>query len=309
LFWESLSYRVHPKTGYINYDQMEEYASIFRPKILIAGASAYPRDWDYVRMRKIADSVGAILMSDIAHISGLVLAGEAMNPFDYCDIVTTTTHKTLRGPRGAIIFFRIGDIVKNGEVVGKYDYEQKINLTVFPGLQGGPHNNVIAGIAVALREASSEEFKQYSRNVKANARALAKGLQDKGYKVVTDGTDNHLMLLNLKPLKLTGSKLEALLETVHISTNKNTIFGDPNAAAPKGLRIGTPAITSRGLKESDMLVIADFIDRGIKISLDIQSKSKGNTLVEFKKGFSRDDITQLAEDVRNFSKAFPMPGI
>jgi len=308
LFWESVSYKVDPNTGYIDYDKMEELAISFRPKMRIAGASAYPREWDYPRMRKIADSVGALFMADIAHISGLVLTGEAANPFEYCDIVTTTTHKTLRGPRGAMIFFKIGDNVKNGEIVGKYDFEAKINSAVFPGLQGGPHNNVIAGIATCLKEADTPEFKQYSKQVKANAKTLGNALIEKGYLIVTNGTDNHLILWDLKPLKLTGSKMESLYEIAHISVNKNTVFGDVNAISPRGLRIGTPAVTSRGLKENDMQAIADFLDRGIKIALDIQTKS-GTNLNEFKKQLKEnEELNKFTEDVINFSKRFTIPG-
>lgn len=280
-------------------------ARAFKPKIIVMGASAYPREWDYARMRAIANTANAILMADIAHIAGLVVANEALNPFEYCDIVTTTTHKTLRGPRGALIYFRIG--AKTEEI--KYDFQEKINFAVFPGLQGGPHNNVIAAIATTLKQASSDEFKEYAKQIKANASALAQAMIDKGYHIVTNGTDNHLFLWDLKPLQLTGSKMEALYEMINISVNKNTVYGDENAIAPRGLRVGTPAVTSRGLGVTDMNSIADFFDRGIKIALDIQANMKGKTLTEFKKvAMEREDINQLREDVKIFSIRFPLPG-
>jgi len=305
VFWETMGYRINTETGLLDYDKLEEQARLFRPKMIVMGGSAYPREWDYARFRAIADSCHALLMADIAHIAGLVVAKEAANPFEYCDIVTTTTHKTLRGPRGAMIFFRKG-VKSDGE---EYDLENKINFAVFPALQGGPHNNTIAGIATALKQAASDEFKQYARNVKLNARALASKLMEKNYHIVTNGTDNHLMLWDLKPLGLTGSKMEALYELINISVNKNTCYGDENALAPRGVRLGTPAVTTRGLVESDMEVIAEFLDRGIKIALEVQSSMKGKkTLNEFKSRLeSREDLAQLKEDVKVFSLRFPLP--
>jgi glycine hydroxymethyltransferase len=195
IYFESLPYQVDMKTGYIDYDKLEENAKLYRPKLIICGASAYPREWEYQRLRNIADQHGAYLMADIAHISGLVAGREAANPFDYCDIVTTTTHKTLRGPRAGLIFFqRAPKGEKNS------DLEDKINFAVFPSNQGGPHNNTIAGIAVALKQAASPEFKQYAAQVRKNAVTVAETLKSHGYKLVTDGTVNHLVLWDLRPV-------------------------------------------------------------------------------------------------------------
>eukprot|EP00270_Netrium_digitus_P003658 TRINITY_DN14321_c0_g1_i2.p1 TRINITY_DN14321_c0_g1~~TRINITY_DN14321_c0_g1_i2.p1 ORF type:complete len:387 (-),score=90.33 TRINITY_DN14321_c0_g1_i2:244-1404(-) len=204
IYFESLPYKVDAATGFIDYEKLEEKALDFRPKLLVCGGSAYPRDWDYARFRAIADKCGAILMCDMAHISGLVAAQEAANPFDFCDIVTTTTHKSLRGPRAGMIFYRRGPKPgKLGQGEGeKFDYEERINFAVFPSLQGGPHNHQIAALAVALKQAAHPAFKAYARQIKANARVLAAELIQK-YKLVTDGTDNHLVLWDLRPLGLT----------------------------------------------------------------------------------------------------------
>ena len=204
IYFESMPYQVNPETGLIDYDRLEENASLYRPKLIICGASAYARDWDYARLRKIADQHGAYLMADIAHIGGLVAGQEANNPFELCDVVTTTTHKTLRGPRAGLIFFR----------KKKDELENRINNAVFPSCQGGPHNNTIAAIAVALKQVASPEFKQYAKQVRANARALGEALIGYGYKLVTGGTDNHLILWDLRPLKLTGSKVEKICDMV-----------------------------------------------------------------------------------------------
>merc|ERR1711920_669357 len=199
IYFESFPYHVDSQTGYVDYDHMEKTAMVFRPKMIIAGASAYPRDWDYARMRKIADATGAFLMADIAHISGLVATGEAASPFEYCDIVTTTTHKSLRGPRAGMIFFRRGP--KSADPgAACYEYEEAINFAVFPALQGGPHNHQIAGLATQLKEVATPEFKQYAQQVKANAKALAEYMISKDFKLATGGTENHLLLWDLRPL-------------------------------------------------------------------------------------------------------------
>jgi glycine hydroxymethyltransferase len=203
IYFESMPYQVSPETGLIDYDRLEENANLFRPKLIICGASAYARDWEYAKLRKIADIHGAYLMADIAHISGLVAGQEANNPFELCDVVTTTTHKTLRGPRAGLIFFRKKD-----------DLESRVNNAVFPSCQGGPHNNTIAAVAVALKQAASPEFKQYAKQVRANAKALGETLVNYGYKLVTGGTDNHLILWDLRQLKLTGSKVEKICDMV-----------------------------------------------------------------------------------------------
>jgi glycine hydroxymethyltransferase len=213
IFFESLPYKVNYDTGFIDYEKLEEKALDFRPKMIISGGSAYPRDWDYARLRTIADKVGALLMCDMAHFSGLVAAQEVNQPFEYCDVVTTTTHKSLRGPRAGMIFFRKGPKpAKKGQPEGAvYDYEDKINFSVFPSLQGGPHNHQIAALAVALKQVDTPLFKAYAKQVKANAKAIGNALMKKGYKMVTDGTENHLVLWDLRPLGLTGKQSLLLL--------------------------------------------------------------------------------------------------
>ena len=289
---------------------MEKLALQFRPKLIVAGASAYPRDWDYVRMRKICDATGAFMMADIAHISGLVATGEAKSPFDYCDVVTTTTHKSLRGPRAGMIFFRKGP-KSDAPDAPHYEYEDAINFSVFPSLQGGPHNHQIAGLATQLKEVASPEFKAYAKQVKANAAALCAFLVEKGYKLATNGTENHLMLWDLRPLGLTGSKVEKVFEEIHITLNKNAVHGDVSAMAPGGVRIGAPAMTSRGLKEADFKQIGDFLDRGLKIALETQNKS-GKKLVDFLKALgekeAQDKLQALKAEVEAWAGKFPMPG-
>lgn len=310
IFFESLPYHVHPETGLVDYDEMESLAKQFRPKLIVAGASAYPRDWDYARMRKICNDVGALLMADIAHISGLVATGEANNAFDYCDVVTTTTHKSLRGPRSGMIFFRRGP--KSDEPgAPMYEYEDAINFAVFPSLQGGPHNHQIAGLTTQLKEVASPEFKTYIQQVKKNAAALCARLVSKGYKLATNGTENHLMLWDLRPLGLTGNKVEKVFEMMHITLNKNAVHGDVSAMAPGGVRIGAPAMTSRGLKEADFEQIGEFLHKGLQLSLEVQAKS-GKKLVDFIKALSdkewSDKIGALRNEVEEWSGKFFMPG-
>ena len=298
IFFETLPYHVNAETGLIDYDELEKLANIYKPDLIVAGFSAYPRDVDYPRFRKIADSCGALLMMDMAHISGLVATGEAANPFEYCDIVTTTTHKSLRGPRAGMIFFRKDD----------RGFEKKINDGVFPGLQGGPHDHQIAAIATQLKEVATPEFKEYCIQIKKNAKALAEAMMAKGYKLCTDGTDNHLILWDVRPLGLTGSKIEKVCDLINISLNKNTVHGDRSAQSPGGVRIGTPALTTRGLKEADFAKIADFLERVVKISLDVQAKA-GKKLVDFVAALpANEDIPVLANEVATFATSFPMPG-
>ena len=298
IFFETLPYHVNAETGLIDYDELEKLANIYKPDLIVAGFSAYPRDVDYPRFRKVADSCGALLMMDMAHISGLVATGEAANPFDYCDIVTTTTHKSLRGPRAGMIFFRKDE----------RGFEQKINDAVFPGLQGGPHDHQVAAIATQLKEVATPEFKQYCIQIKKNAKALAQALMDKGYTICTNGTDNHLILWDVRPQGLTGSKIEKVCDLINISLNKNTVHGDRSAQSPGGVRIGTPALTTRGLKEADFVKVADFLDRAVKISLDVQ-KTSGKKLKDFVAALpSNKDIPVLAKEVATFATSFPMPG-
>lgn len=248
VFFETFPYRLNEATGVIDYDKMEENAKLYRPKLIVAGASAYARLIDYERIRKICDINGAYLLSDMAHISGLVAAGVIPSPFEFSDIVTTTTHKSLRGPRGAMIFYRKGvrSTTKKGEEV-LYDLESRINFSVFPGFQGGPHNHTISALATALKQASTPEYKAYQFQVVKNCKRLAEVLLSRGYELVGGGTDNHLVLVNLKKSKngLDGARVERVLELVNIAANKNTIPGDVSAMTPGGIRMGTPSLTSR----------------------------------------------------------------
>lgn len=234
--------------GYIDYDQLEKLAKENKPKLIVAGASAYPRVIDFERISNVAKEVGAYFMVDMAHIAGLVAAGMHPSPIPYADVVTTTTHKTLRGPRG-------GMILTNSEELAK-----KFNKAIFPGTQGGPLMHVIAGKAVCLGEALKPEFKEYGKQIVANADALAKGLLKRGFDLVSGGTDNHLMLVDLRPFNVTGKELEKKLDEVFITVNKNAIPNDPQSPfITSGVRIGTPAVTTRGLVEEDMELIAEYI--------------------------------------------------
>jgi len=245
--FKAVQYGVDKKTNLLNYKEIEELAKKEKPKIIICGATAYPRKISFLNFSKIAKKVGAILVADIAHIAGLIAAGYHQSPFPYCDIVTTTTHKTLRGPRGAIIF-------------SKNKYAGKINKMVFPGIQGGPHENKIAALAVCLYEASKAPFKRYIKQVIINAKTLAKTLKEYGLKVITGGTDNHLILLDLRNIGLNGKKAEEILENSNIYVNRNTIPYDPNPPyQPSGIRLGTPALTTRGMKEKEMKIIGEII--------------------------------------------------
>ena len=251
--YKIVPYGVDDKTETIDYDEVERLALEHHPKLILAGASAYSRTIDFKRFREIADKVGSYLMTDIAHIAGLVIAGEHPSPFPYAHVVTTTTHKTLRGPRGGLIMCNDEEIAK------------KINKAIFPGVQGGPLEHVIAGKAVAFGEALKPEFKAYQHQVILNARALAKALMDNGVQLVSGGTDNHLMLVKLTNFDITGKELETLLDECNITVNKNSIPNDPQKPTiTSGIRVGTPSVTSRGMKEEDMVVIANCIVKVIK---------------------------------------------
>ena len=240
--------------GFIDYDELRRIALEAKPKMIIAGASAYARTIDFKKFREVADEVGAVLMVDMAHIAGLVAAGLHPSPMPYADVVTTTTHKTLRGPRGGLI-------LANKEANDKYNF----NKAIFPGTQGGPLMHVIAAKAVCFKEALSEEFKEYQKRIVENAQALCKGLQDRGIKIVSDGTDNHLMLMDLTPFNLTVKEVEKLLDQAHITANKNTIPNDPKSAfVTSGIRLGTPAVTTRGMNAEDMDRIAEAIALVVK---------------------------------------------
>ena len=294
VFFESLPYHIK-SDGYIDYDNLEAMAKNYKPRMLICGSSAYPRDFDYQRFRKIADMNGSYLLCDMAHISGLVATEEFKSPFDYCDVVTTTTHKTLRGPRSGLIFY-------------KKELKNKIDFAVFPGLQGGPHNHQIAGVATQLLEAQTPEFKDYIVKVKKNAKTLATHLLIKGFTLVTGGTDNHLVLVDLKNKGISGSKLELICELTDISINKNSVYGDKSALNPGGVRLGTSALTTRGFKEEDFKQIAYFIDECTVLARDIQ-KVSGPKLVDFKKTLNetrelKERLENIKSRVNSFAESF-----
>lgn len=252
LLYNFVAYGVDEESGRIDYDKLAELATQTKPKLIVAGASAYAREIRFDRLREIADACGAMLMVDMAHIAGLVAAGEHMSPVPYADVVTSTTHKTLRGPRGGLILCR-------------EQYAKAIDKAVFPGTQGGPLMHIIAAKAVCFGEALTDEFREYQRQIRKNASALANGLMSRGLKLVSGGTDNHLMLMDLRDTGITGKELEHRLDEVYITVNKNTIPNEPlSPFVTSGIRIGTPAVTSRGLKEADMDLIAGFIADAVR---------------------------------------------
>ncbi len=263
------------ENGYIDYEDVRNKALEHKPKLIVAGASAYARTIDFKKFREIADEVGAYLMVDMAHIAGLVAAGLHPSPIPYADVVTTTTHKTLRGPRGGLILC-------NQEAADKFNF----NKAVFPGIQGGPLEHVIAAKAVCFKEALTPEFKEYQAQIIKNAKALAKGLMDRGVKIVSGGTDNHLMLVDLSNEEVTGKELEKRLDAAHITCNKNTIPNDPRSPfVTSGVRLGTPAVTTRGMKEEDMDLIAECI------SLVLQSE---------------DNVPKVKAMVEELAKKYPL---
>lgn len=269
--FNSVTYGVDPETGRIDYDKVLEIAKECKPQMLVAGASAYPRAIDFKRFREIADEVGCYFMVDIAHIAGLVVAGLHESPIPYADFVTTTTHKTLRGPRG-------------GMIMCKEQYATQIDKAIFPASQGGPLMHVIAAKAVAFKEAQSEEFKNYQKQIVNNAKALSETLIKRGIKLVSGGTDNHLMLLNLVGTGVTGKDLEHLLDAARITVNKNAIPNDPEKPfVTSGVRIGTPAVTTRGMKEEDMILIGNMIADIIEKREDAVARVKENVLKLCKK--------------------------
>ena len=270
-------YGVSPETEMIDYDEVERLAMECKPRMILAGASAYPRIIDFPRLRQIADKANAYLFVDMAHIAGLVAAGVHPSPVPYCDVVTTTTHKTLRGPR-------------SGLILCKEKYIKAINSRVFPGLQGGPLMHVIAAKAICFKEAMSPAFKEYQRQLVKNASVLAQALKDKGFRIVSGGTDNHLMLVDLRPKHATGKEVQIACDKARITLNKNMIPFDPEKPmVTSGVRIGTPAVTTRGMKEPEMLRIADFIDRAVAAKDDDAA------------------LARIGDEVRAFTKAFPLP--
>ena len=329
-YFETLPYRLDESTGLIDYQKLEELAMLYRPRIIIAGTSAYSRLIEYAKMKEIAGKVGAYLLSDMAHISGLVAGGVIPSPFPHSDVVTTTTHKSLRGPRGAMIFFRKG--VRRQDNKGHpemYDLEGPINASVFPGHQGGPHNHTITALSVALHQAQSREFKDYQKTVLLNAKALAERLGNSkekgglGYNVVSGGTDNHLVLVDLKNKGVDGARVERVLELVGVASNKNTVPGDKSAMKPGGLRMGSPAMTTRGLLPEDFTRVAEIVDRAVTIAQHLDKKAKDESEAKGRKnpgsvkafleflgdGNEVREIVELRREVEEWVGTFSLPWI
>ncbi|HEX7081713.1 MAG TPA: serine hydroxymethyltransferase [Gammaproteobacteria bacterium] len=279
IHYRSVQYEVDRETHRVDLDHVEALARKARPKMIMCGGTAYPRLWDFEGFARVADAVGAILVADIAHIAGLVAAGAHPSPFPHAKIVTTTTHKTLRGPRG-------------GMILCDAEYAKEIDRAVFPGLQGGPHNHTTAAIAVALKEAAGDDFKRYAHQVVANAKALAEALKERGFDLISGGTDNHLILIDVTPRGINGKPAAKALHRAGIECNYNTIpFDRRKPFDPSGLRIGTPSITSRGMKEREMPLIADWIDRAISAASDEAA------------------LETIRAEIREFCAGFPAPGI
>lgn len=296
-------YQVDPETETIDYDNVEKLAQEHKPKLLISGFTAYPRTIDFKRMHDIAKSVGAISMTDMSHISGLVAAGEHPSPFPFMDVVTTTTHKTLRGPRGAMIFC-------------KEEYKEQIEKAVFPGMQGGPHEHTIAGIAVALKEAMQPEFAEYAKQVVKNSQALAESLVAEGVRLISGGSDNHLMLIDLRPIAPgLGAFYEKALDAVHINTNKSPLPNDPAPPFyPSGIRLGTPPLTIRGMKEQQMTQIGKWIGQIVKefnsIRLPEDKTMRKSAVKEFTASLDNNEtIKRIAQEVHDLAGQYPVPGV
>jgi len=285
-------YGVDRETGLIDYEQMEEIARREKPKMIICGASAYSRDWDFARIRRVADEVGALVMADIAHPAGLIAKGLLSSPFEHCHFVTSTTHKTLRGPRGGIILmgkdfenpFGAKDLKGNIRMMSNL-----LDMAVFPGIQGGPLEHVIAAKAIAFGEILTDDFTQYARQVQSNAQAMAKAFVQRGYNIISNGTDNHLMLIDLRNKNLTGKKAQETLDRAHITLNKNAVpYDDKSPFVTSGIRVGVPAITTRGMKEAEMETVVDLIDR---VLMNIDNETK---------------ITEVKSEVHRLMGNFPL---
>jgi len=291
-YFKPFFYGVKRETGLIDYEMLEEKARTEKPQLIICGASAYSRDIDYVRIRKVADEVGAFVLCDMSHPAGLIAKGLLSSPFDHCHFVTSTTHKTLRGPRGGVILmkkdfenpFGLKDVKGNIRMMSNL-----LDMAVFPGTQGGPLEHVIAAKAVAFGELLSDEFTTYITQVQKNAQAMAKAFTDKGYEIISGGTDNHLMLIDLRNKNITGKKAQETLDRAHITLNKNAVpFDDKSPFVTSGIRVGVPAITTRGMKEKDMQIVVDLIDR---VLMDIDNEGT---------------IDAVREEVKTFMKQFPL---
>lgn len=290
--YQAFFYGVDRETGLVNYEQLEETARKEKPKMIICGASAYSRDWDYARIRAVADEIGALVLADIAHPAGLIATGVLNDPFDHCHIVTSTTHKTLRGPRGGVIMLRhdfenpfgIKDPKGNTRPMSSL-----LDLAVFPGTQGGPLEHVIAAKAIAFGEILDPSFKIYQQQVQLNAQTIAKAFTDKGYHLISGGTDNHLMLIDLRNKNITGKKAQETLDRAHITLNKNSVpFDDKSPFVTSGIRVGVPAITTRGMKTEHMQIVADMIDKVLMNADDEQV------------------ISTVKDEVKSFMQQFPL---
>jgi len=314
-YWEVLPYRLNEETGTIDYDQMEYLATIYRPKLIVSGASAYSRHFDFARIRAICDKVGAIMLFDMAHISGLIAGKAHPSPFPFADIVTTTTHKSLRGPRAAMAFFRRGS--KGKDKKGRelfFDFEDRMNAAISVSHQRAPCLHTVAALSIALKQAQSAEFEAYQTRVVRNSAHFVAELQRIGYQIVSGGTDNHLALINLHEKHIGGAQLERVCELSNIALNKNTVPGDKSAMNPGGIRVGTPAMTSRGCLLDDFKQIAGFIDEAVTIGLDIQSEVGNSKLKDFKdavenNGVGAQQIAALKKKVTEFSRQFPLIGV
>ena len=290
--YQAFFYGVDRETGLVNYEQLEQTARAEKPKMIICGASAYSRDWDYARIRAVADEIGALVLADIAHPAGLIAAGLLNDPFDHCHIVTSTTHKTLRGPRGGVIMIRhdfdnpFGIKDPKGNI---RSMSALLDLAVFPGMQGGPLEHVIAAKAIAFGEILDPSFKAYQQQVQVNSQTIAKAFTDKGYHLISNGTDNHLMLIDLRNKNITGKKAQETLDRAHITLNKNAVpFDDKSPFVTSGIRVGVPAITTRGLRTQDMQIVADMIDKVLMNADDEKI------------------IGSVKDDVKSFMNQFPL---
>ena len=290
--YQASSYGVKKETGLVDYESLEETARREKPKMIICGASAYSREWDYARIRKVADEVGAFVMADIAHPAGLIAKGLLANPFEHCHFVTSTTHKTLRGPRGGIILmgkdfenpFGVKDPKGNTRMMSHL-----LDMAIFPGIQGGPLEHVIAAKAIAFGEILDDSYTQYAKQIQKNAQAMAKAFVAKEYGIISGGTDNHLMLIDLRNKNITGKKAQETLDKAHITLNKNAVpFDDKSPFVTSGIRVGVPAVTTRGMKEEHMQTVVDFIDK-VLMNLDDETI-----------------IRQTANDVHGFMEQFPL---
>ena len=279
MLYNFIQYEVDAESGYINMDEVEKIALKEKPKMIVAGFSAYSREIEWERFKEIADRVGAFTFADIAHTAGLIAGGELKNPVSIFDVVSTTTHKTLRGPRGAII-------------MSKEKFAGKIDRAVFPGMQGGPHDHITAAKAVAFKEALQDDFKVYAKNVIQNAKILAEEFKERGFKIISDGTDNHLMVVDMTSRGLSGKETEVLLDKIGISVSRSTIPNDPNPPMnPSGVRYGTAALTTRGMGENEMKKIAEWIDSAIKYKNNLET------------------LNEIKDNIKKLSLDFPIPSI